>query len=115
MRMECFSSWKCWYRTTHQGLVLLQGRLAARLGEWSSHSGYWGKYGNDLSCFNVSTDLGRFVLSFRETPTYGGNGAVIAPYHAINIAGTCEKLLISSLSAYIVRRLSTQALGGART
>lgn len=25
MRMECFSSWKCWYRTTHQGLVFLQG------------------------------------------------------------------------------------------
>lgn len=85
------------------------------LGEWSSHSGCWGEDGNDLSCFNVSTDLGRFVLSFGETPTYGGNGAVTAPYHAINIAGTCEKLLISSLSAHIGRRLSTRALGGART
>lgn len=33
MRMECFSSWKCWYRTTHQGLVFLQGdwQLARRL------------------------------------------------------------------------------------
>lgn len=33
MRMECFSSWKSWYRTTHQGLVLLQGdwQLARRM------------------------------------------------------------------------------------
>lgn len=115
MRMECFSSWKSWYRTTHQGLVFLQGDWQLARRKWSSHNGCWGEDGNDLSCFNVSTDLGRFVLSFRETPTYGGNGAVTAPYHAINIAGTCEKLLISSLSAHIGRPLSTQALGGART
>lgn len=116
MRMECFSSWKSWYRTTHQGLVFLQGdwQLARRMEQPQWLLGGGGD-GNDLSCFNVSTDLGRFVLSFRETPTYGGNGAVTAPYHAINIAGTCEKLLISSLSAHIGRRLSTQALGGART
>lgn len=91
MRMECFSSWKSWYRTTHQGLVFLQGDWQLARRKWSSHNGCWGEDGNDLSCFNVSTDLGRFVLSFRETPTYGGNGAVTAPYHAINIAGTCEK------------------------
>lgn len=96
------------------GVGLSSGRLAARSENGAATVAAGGEDGNDLSCFNISTDLGRFVLSFRETPTYGGNGAVTAPYHAINIAGTCEKLLISSLSAHIGRRVSTQALGGAR-
>lgn len=74
-----------------------------------------GKMGMTCLASMLAQTLGVLFLSFRETPTYGGNGAVIAPYHAINIAGTCEKLLISSLSAHIARRLSTQALGGART
>lgn len=66
MRMECFSSWKCWYRTTHQGLVLLQGRLAARSENGAATVAAGGKMGMTCLASMLAQTLGvLFCLSGR--------------------------------------------------